>query len=135
MADTGSERLHALDAVRGFALLLGIVFHATVSFLPGPPGAQIWMVMDNSRSVALGIVFYVTHIFRMTTFFVIAGFFAHMRFHKKGLGPFIKDRLKRIGLPLLVGWPILFGAIVGVSIWWALTMAHGGKTPPPPAYH
>ena len=29
------ERLHALDAVRGFALLLGIVLHATLSFMPG----------------------------------------------------------------------------------------------------
>jgi uncharacterized membrane protein YeiB len=30
------ERLHALDAVRGFALLLGIILHATVSFIPAP---------------------------------------------------------------------------------------------------
>ena len=134
MSNTGTERLHALDAARGFALLLGIVFHTTVSFLPGPPGAAIWMVMDNSRSVALGVVFFVVHIFRMTTFFVIAGFFAHMSFHKKGLGVFIKDRLKRIGVPLVVGWPFLFAAILGVSIWGALTMAHGAKLPPPPAY-
>jgi len=28
------ERLHALDAVRGCALLLGIVYHASYSFVP-----------------------------------------------------------------------------------------------------
>ena len=33
MADNGAERLHALDAVRGFALIAGIFFHASVSFL------------------------------------------------------------------------------------------------------
>ena len=33
------ERLHALDAVRGFALLLGIVLHATLSFIPAPTGS------------------------------------------------------------------------------------------------
>ncbi len=34
------DRLHALDAVRAFALLLGVVFHAGFSFLPGlPPGS------------------------------------------------------------------------------------------------
>ena len=132
MSDTGTERLHALDAARGFALLLGIVFHATVSFLPS--AVPLWIVMDNSRSVALGVVFHVIHIFRMTTFFVIAGFFAHMSFHKKGLGAFVADRLKRIGIPLLVGWPILFAAILAVTIWGALTMSHGGKLPPPPAY-
>jgi glucan biosynthesis protein C len=134
MGDGGSERLHALDAARGFALLLGIVFHATVSFLPAPPGIPLWIVMDNSRSVALGVVFYVVHIFRMTTFFLIAGFFAHMSFHKKGLGAFLKDRLKRIGIPFVVGWPILFAGIMAATIWGAVVMAHGGKLPPPPVY-
>jgi hypothetical protein len=36
-----SERLHALNAVRGVALLLGIVFHATLSFLPGGSNTPI----------------------------------------------------------------------------------------------
>jgi len=38
-----------------------------------------------------------------------------MSLHKKGLRAFVADRLKRIGIPLLVGWPILFGAIVAVT--------------------
>ena len=43
------SRLHALDAVRGFALLLGVAFHASLSFMPGwPPG--IWSMVDNSPS-------------------------------------------------------------------------------------
>ena len=41
---TGSDRLHGLDAVRGYALLLGIVFHAAASFMPGPP---MWIAEDN----------------------------------------------------------------------------------------
>ena len=132
MNANSSERLHALDAARGFALLLGIVFHATVSFLPS--AVPLWIVMDNSRSVALGVTFHVLHIFRMTTFFLIAGFFAHMSFHKKGTRGFIADRLKRIGIPFIVGLPILFALIVAVTIWGALVMAHGGKLPPSPAY-
>lgn len=134
MTVNGSERLHALDAARGFALLLGIVFHATASFLPSPPGVPMWIVMDNARSVELSALFLVIHIFRMTTFFLLAGFFAHMSFHRKGTGGFIRDRLKRIGIPLIVGWPILFAMIVAVSIWAAIVMAHGGPMPKPPAY-
>jgi peptidoglycan/LPS O-acetylase OafA/YrhL len=126
------ERLHALDAVRGFALLAGIVFHATVSFLPARAGVPLWIVMDNERSVALGLLFHVLHIFRMTTFFLIAGFFAHMMFQRKGAGGFIRDRLKRIAVPLIAGWPILFAAIVAVTIWGAMVMAHGHPLPPPP---
>lgn len=134
MSANTSERLHALDAARGFVLLLGIVFHATLSFLPAPPGVPMWIVMDNQRSFALAVLFYVTHIFRMTTFFMIAGFFAHMSFHKKGTRAFIRDRLKRIGIPLVAGWPILFALIVACSIWGAVVMAHGKPLPPPPAY-
>ncbi|MEJ1968745.1 MAG: acyltransferase family protein [Rhizomicrobium sp.] len=134
MPSLPQERLHALDAVRGYALLLGIVFHATVSFLPAPPGMAMWIVTDKSPSIVLAAVFLVLHIFRMTTFFLVAGFFAHMSFHRKGLRGFVRDRLKRIAVPLVAGWPILFAAIVAVSIWGAMVMAHGRPLPRPPVY-
>jgi len=48
------ERLHALDAVRAFALLLGIAFHASLQFVPGiPPGA--WAMIDISQDAAPGV--------------------------------------------------------------------------------
>src|SRR5436305_1957543 len=96
-----SERLHALDAARASALLLGIAFHATMSFLPG--ASKFWIVADSSQSLMLSALFFTLHMFRMTAFFVLAGFFAHMSFHKKGLRGFVRDRLKRIGIPLVVG--------------------------------
>lgn len=126
------ERLHALDAVRGFALLLGIVFHATISFVPAP--TKIWIVEDSHRSTALAVLFFVIHVFRMTTFFLIAGFFAHMSFHRRGARAFFRDRLKRIALPLVVGWPFVFASIFAVTVWVAAS-ANGGhlpSTPPPP---
>ena len=125
------ERLHALDAVRGFALLLGIVFHSTMSFLNAPQ--QMWFIVDKYQSTTLTLLFYVLHMFRMTMFFFIAGFFGHLLFHRRGERAFIRDRLRRIGLPLIVGWPILFPLIVGCVIWGAWVM-HDGKLPdaPPP---
>src|SRR6516165_6415523 len=109
------ERLHALDAVRGFALLLGIILHATGSFISTP--TRFWIIQDTHPSITLGVLFFAIHVFRMTTFFLIAGFFAHMSFHRRGGFGFIKDRLQRIALPLLVGWPILFAAIVAIVFW------------------
>lgn len=128
MAEAGEvgpapERLHALDAVRGGALLLGIVLHTTMSFIPAP--ARIWIVEDNERSSVLAVLFFAIHIFRMTTFFLIAGFFAHMSFHRRGARDFVKDRLRRIALPLLVSWPILFTALSLVAIWAASLQNHG----------
>ncbi len=123
------ERLHALDAVRGYALLLGIVLHATLSFLPAP--TRIWIIQDNHPSITLAVIFFAIHVFRMTTFFLIAGFFAHMSFHRRGPSGFIKDRLQRIAVPLLVGWPILVSAI-GVVVFWAASFPQGGPLRGPP---
>jgi len=123
------ERLHALDAVRGFALLLGIVLHATMSFIPAP--TRIWIIQDSHPSMTLGVLFFVIHVFRMTTFFLIAGFFAHLSFHRRGSWGFIRDRLQRIALPLAVGWPILFAAM-SVVVVWATGFPNGGRLPGPP---
>lgn len=129
MAD--HDRLHALDAVRAFALLLGVVFHAGFSFLPGLiPG--IWAMTDNSPSAALGVLLFTSHIFRMSLFFCVAGFFAHMLFHRRGGRGFWKDRAKRILVPLFAGWVVLFPALAAVWIW-GLTKTFGGTLPPPPA--
>jgi peptidoglycan/LPS O-acetylase OafA/YrhL len=118
-----SERLHALDAVRGFALLLGIVLHATLSFVPAP--TRIWIIQDTHQSLALGLLFFAIHVFRMTTFFLMAGFFARMSFHRRGAWGFVKDRLQRIALPLVIAWPIVFTPMALVVIW-AAGFPNGG---------
>ena len=125
------ERLHALDAVRGYALLLGVVFHATLSFIPVP--SRIWIVQDDHPSTVLAVVFFVIHVFRMTTFFLIAGFFAHMSFHRRGPTGFIRDRLKRIALPLVVGWPLIMASLVAIGSW-AYFGGYSGPPPPWPAF-
>jgi peptidoglycan/LPS O-acetylase OafA/YrhL len=122
------ERLHALDAVRAFALILGVFFHATMSFLPGQ---QLWVVADVERSQAMGGTFFLLHIFRMSLFFFVAGFFARLSLQKRGTRGFIIDRLKRVAVPLVVGWPILFALIIAVAVWASLRAT--GKIPSPPA--
>lgn len=127
----GGERFHALDAVRGGVLLLGVFFHAAMSYLPGP---QLWVVMDQSRSAELAVLFFTLHIFRMTVFFVLAGFFARLLIEKRGVGSFIADRAKRIAIPLVVFWPVSLAGIIAVAIW-AAVQANGGvmpEGPPPP---
>lgn len=121
------ERLHALDAARAGALLLGVVFHATMAYIPGP---QIWFVQDGTAP-AMALVFYVSHIFRMSLFFLLAGFFARMMLHRKGTGGFIRDRSKRIFLPLVVGWPVVLAAIIACFIYGFTQSVPPGTEPPP----
>jgi glucans biosynthesis protein C len=121
------QRLHALDAVRALALILGVFFHATMSFMPG---TQLWVVVDDDRSAVMSGTFFLLHIFRMTMFFFVAGFFARLSLQKRGMQGFVADRAKRIVVPLVVGWPILIGLIVAVAVWAAVQAT--GKVPPPP---
>lgn len=126
------ERLHALDAVRAGALLLGVAFHASLSFLPGP---QIWVVRDVESGGVLDF-FFVSHIFRMAAFFLIAGFFGRMLIERRGTGGFVRNRLTRIGLPLLAFWPVAMFGIIACFIWGAVVMNGGtpptNQAPPPP---
>jgi len=126
------QRVHALDAVRGFALLLGVAFHATLSFVPGmPPG--IWAMVDNSPSQFLTDAGFVTHVFRMSLFFFIAGFFGRMLYHKLGARGFWANRGKRIAVPLVVGWIICVPLIMYI---WGIGLAKmtgGAPSGPPPA--
>lgn len=105
----GSSRLDYLDATRAFALLLGIVFHACLSFTPFYMG---WAVQDVSTSPLVSVFMTVSHSFRMATFFLLAGFLSHLTFHRKGAGDFIRSRLLRIGGPFVVGWFILHPLVV-----------------------
>ena len=128
---SGTDRLHALDAVRAFALLLGVVFHAGFSFIPGMiPG--IWAIVDSSPSTGISVFLFTSHIFRMTLFFVVAGFFARMMFHRKGARGFWLDRSKRLLVPLVAGWLIVAPTLF--AIWmWGLTKTFSGNLPAAPA--
>ncbi|HRP08324.1 MAG TPA: acyltransferase family protein, partial [Gemmatimonadales bacterium] len=105
------QRLHGLDAVRGLALSAGVVLHAAMAFLPGP---QVWLVADTARSTTLSVTFFAIHMARMTVFFVLAGFFGRMLLHRSGTAAFVRKRLKRIAVPLVLAWPPVFASIVAV---------------------
>ncbi len=122
------ERLHALDAVRAFALLAGIVLHAAMSFMPGL--AAIGFPADSSQSPALQNAFYVIHIFRMALFFLIAGYFGRMMFHRRGPSAFMRDRAKRILVPFIVGW-MVFGPLAIALVFMTLAPKTNVPVAPP----
>lgn len=127
------ERLHGLDALRGGALLLGVVLHASLSFFP----QQIWIVADDSRSIGAAWLFFAIHLFRMTAFFLIAGLFAHMMLSRKGWLGFARDRIVRIAGPLAAFWFPVMAGIVTALVWNAHAnglVTPGAPPPPPPTY-
>ena len=135
--DPGSEfrvppqRWHDLDAVRALALLSGVALHGVMSFM----SPRVWLIADPHTSLAADGLFYVIHIFRMTLFFVLAGFFARLMIQKKGVVAFAGNRLKRIALPLVVAWPLVLASVIVMAIV-ANAPPPGAPalpSPPPPA--
>ena len=123
-------RLHGLDALRGLTLLLGVVLHAAMTFMPGADA--FWIVADTSSSTVMNLVFFSIHVFRMTVFFLLAGFFGRLLCERMGTVAFARDRWRRIVVPLLVAWPFSFAGIV-VAVIWAATITQGSQTPVTPS--
>jgi glucans biosynthesis protein C len=114
-----SDRLHALDAVRAYALLLGVVLHSAAAFLQDFP-ISIWLDEPNSTAA---VIYYVIHMFRMSAFFLIAGFFARMVVERRGVRAFVMDRGKRVALPLVAFGPV---AIMLIAVGFVLgALPHG----------
>jgi peptidoglycan/LPS O-acetylase OafA/YrhL len=103
------DRLHALDAVRAFALLAGIALHGA---LPYVAGFSVWVT--ETPSTALAGLWYTIHMFRMPLFFLIAGFFGRMMIERRGTAGFVKDRTRRILVPFVVGLPVVM-LVTGVA--------------------
>lgn len=114
-----THRLNYLDAARAFALLLGIVFHASLSFMPIYIG---WAVMDVSTSQVASVFILISHSFRMALFFLIAGFFSHRLFHRDGINRFLQSRFIRLAIPFVAAWFILRPLLVSGWIMGAESM-------------
>lgn len=112
---SGDPRRHELDALRAFAMLLGVALHALLTFSPG-----VWPVEDRTAGyhgpwdeLSLAV-----HGFRMPAFFLLSGFFTAMLWRRRGLRSLIRHRLRRVALPL-----VLAMATVGPAMDWIVARA------------
>jgi glucan biosynthesis protein C len=97
-----NERLFFVDNLRTLLTILVIVFHLAITY-----GAPIgdWQYKEGQPGVVES-VFYTTFIavtqaFFMGFFFLISGYFTPGSFDRKGAIAFLKNRLIRLGIPLL----------------------------------
>jgi len=122
IAEIQPKRYHDLDALRAFAMLLGIVLHSLMSFIEFPPG--VWPALDVRHNTPVyEFALHAMHGFRMPLFFMMSGFFTAMLWRKRGLGKLIAHRVKRILLPLVVAWFVVWPSLILVGI-----LASGGQS-------
>ena len=111
------DRYHGLDFLRAFMMILGIVLHVGVMYMPEPYGNDIVSILDDPKdpyrdigaySITIQRLVFVIHYFRIPAFMLLAGFFASLVLNKRGVKQLIKNRLIRIVVPMILFWFILW---------------------------
>lgn len=92
------NRRHDLDALRAFAMFLGIGLHASLTFVSLP-----WPVQDITQPPIFIFFIVLVHSFRMPLFFLLSGYFTMLIYRKRNIKSLILQRILRILLPCLIG--------------------------------
>ncbi len=116
-------RLDYLDNLRSFIIVLVVVFHAAMSYMLFAP--TWWYVVDTRQSLGFFCFVMITDVFIMPTMFLLAGYFALPSLLRKGDDGFTREKLKRVGIPWVVG-TLFLAPVTTYFIWLSRT-----KTPPP----
>ncbi len=97
-----AAKFAGFDAVRGFAALGVVLFHACIPYLKNPMPGLDWAVRDQTSSI-VDFLFWWTELFIMPLFLVMAGFLAWKTLHKRGTAELVTGRARRLLKPLLFG--------------------------------
>ena len=103
-----TPRFHELDALHDSAMLLGIVLQAAIFLILGESDEEY----PREVSGIYTRVFFAIHGFCMLVFFLLSGFFTAMLWQRRGPHQLGKHRLKRIGLPLIIGCFTFFPSLL-----------------------
>jgi len=118
----GSDRMLYVDNIRAGLIALVIVGHMAITY--GAPLGDWYYAEEGQVSTAFAIIAMlllgIGASFLLGLFYTIAGYFTPRPYDRKGPGPFVLDRLKRLGIPL-----VLYAVVINPLVtYWAA--AHGG---------
>ncbi len=98
-------RYHSLDRLRAVVMMLGVVRHSAMSYVPTVFAA--WPYRDAHADIVVHWLIVFIRVFQLPVFFAIAGFFAAYLVETRGIRAYLRQRWSRIGVPFLVAWPVL----------------------------
>ena len=96
--DTRNARKYYIDWLRVLAILSVFVYHSTKFFDPGN-----WHIKNATTFLEARGVQSFMEIWMMPFIFIISGASVYFAMDKGGAGKFFKDKVLRLGVPLLVG--------------------------------
>ena len=95
-------RLFHLDNLRVYLTILVILHHTAIAYGGAGDWAIVDPTVDDISPIFLTFFTAVNQSYFMSIFFLLAGYFTPRSLDKKGGANFIKDRLIRLGIPLLL---------------------------------
>ncbi len=127
MGSSAKSRLFYLDNLRIYLIILVILHHAAIAY----GGAGDWAVRDPAvdaiSPIFLLIFNVVNQSYFMSAFFLLAGYFTPRSLERKGSKQFLKDRVIRLAIPIVIYTTIIeaindymignFVQDASVSIW------------------
>jgi glucans biosynthesis protein C len=90
-------RLHYLDNLRAFVIVMVIVLHASITYMAFAP--EWWYVLDPDRSQLFTLLVLLVDVPNMPALFFVAGFFALPSLVRRGSGGFIREKGVRLAIP------------------------------------
>ena len=103
--NSNNKRVLFFDQIKALMVALVIVIHALFALLFGWYGVRnpSEEFSDPLFQVAAGWYIYFCQTFFMYMLFLLSGYFVPRSVHKKGVAHYLKDRLRRIDIPFLIG--------------------------------
>jgi glucans biosynthesis protein C len=93
------QRLYFIDAVRVGALAVLIVYHSGLIFAE----KSSYHITNLERSALLDHLLFFFHEWRLALLFFVSGVGTAFAFGRRGAGGFVRERLRRLLIPLLFG--------------------------------
>ncbi|MEU5554465.1 acyltransferase family protein [Micromonospora sp. NPDC047793] len=105
-----TQHLHYLDNLRVAMILMVVIHHAAQAYGP----ADWWYVEGSQDAPFLADLSAVGGAFRMSLLFFVAAFLVPRTIDRTGNWGFLRGRLKRLGIPFLVGSATIIPALMYV---------------------
>ena len=130
VATERASRLFFIDHLRVALVILVVLHHVALVYGGIPPFYYLEPPVDDPLAGLMALAFVLfNQAWFMGAFFLLAGYFTPGSYDRKGPGLFLKDRLLRLGIPLL-----LFIFVLSPISWigvWQMPASLGGITDPP----
>lgn len=111
------ERLHFLDSLRIFLLITVMFFHLSIIYAANTAFYYLEPNYQDVPALVLLVLYQIlTQAFHMGFFFLIAGFFTPGSFNRRGPATFLKSRLIRLGIPLVI-YELVFSPIASIGLY------------------